>query len=125
MDVLLCERVNYLRLGQSGRGSDGNEGVLCIPQNSSITGTSASDCLVSYPGDVLSRRCLIQEMQSVHSTTGGDWAIINKFLLCLFIFHLYNLLQFKKKFHEKFFKEQNYFHNFKKVLQRNVFLKSN
>ena len=37
-------------LGQSGPGSNGNEGVLCISQNSSITGTSPSDCLVSYPG---------------------------------------------------------------------------
>ena len=34
--------------GQSGPGSDGNQGVLCIPQSSSITGTSPSDCLVSY-----------------------------------------------------------------------------
>ena len=31
-------------------GSDGNEGVLRTPQSSSITGTSQSDCLVSYPG---------------------------------------------------------------------------
>ena len=29
-------------------GSNGNEGVLCIPQCCSITGTSPSDCLVSY-----------------------------------------------------------------------------
>ena len=29
-------------------GSNGNEGVLRIPQSSSITGTSLSDCLVSY-----------------------------------------------------------------------------
>ena len=28
-------------------------GVLHIPQNSSITGTSPSDCLVSYPGHSL------------------------------------------------------------------------
>ena len=34
--------------GQSGSGSDGNEGVLCIPQSSSITGASPSDCLESY-----------------------------------------------------------------------------
>ena len=33
---------------QSGPGSDGNEGVFHIPQSSSITGTSPSDCLVSY-----------------------------------------------------------------------------
>ena len=36
-------------LDQSGPGNNGNEGVLCIPQSSSITGTSPSDCLVSYP----------------------------------------------------------------------------
>ena len=30
------------------RGSDGSEAVLCIPQSSRITGTSPSDCLVSY-----------------------------------------------------------------------------
>ena len=34
-------------LGQSGSGGNGNEEVLCIPQSSSITGTSLSDCLVS------------------------------------------------------------------------------
>ena len=39
--------------GQSGPGSNGNEGVLCIPQISSNTGASPSDCLVSYPGDLL------------------------------------------------------------------------
>ena len=33
--------------GQSG--PNGNEGVLCIPQSPSITGTVLSDCLVSYP----------------------------------------------------------------------------
>ena len=30
-------------LGQSGPGSDGNEGVLPIPQSCSITGASPSD----------------------------------------------------------------------------------
>ena len=40
-------------LGQSGPGSNGNEGVLRIPQSSSITGISASDCLESYPGHSL------------------------------------------------------------------------
>ena len=39
--------------GQSGPGSDGNEGVLRIPQSSSTAGTSPSDCLVSYPGHLL------------------------------------------------------------------------
>ena len=33
---------------QRGPKSDGYEGVLHIPQNSSFTGTSPSDCLMSY-----------------------------------------------------------------------------
>ena len=37
--------------GQSGPGSDGNEGVLYIPQSSSIPETLPSDCLVSYIQD--------------------------------------------------------------------------
>ena len=39
--------------GQSGPVSDGSEGVLHIPQSSSITEASPSDCLVSYPGHSL------------------------------------------------------------------------
>ena len=38
---------------QSGCGSFGNEGILHIPQSSNNTGTSPSDCLVSYPGHSL------------------------------------------------------------------------
>ena len=37
-------------LGQSGPGSDGNDGVVCVPYNSSITGASPSDCSMSHPG---------------------------------------------------------------------------
>ena len=33
---------------RSGPGSNDNEGVLCIPQSPSITGTALSDCLVSH-----------------------------------------------------------------------------
>ena len=36
--------------GQSGPGSDSNERVHHIPQTSSSTGISPSDCLVSYTG---------------------------------------------------------------------------
>ena len=39
--------------GQSEPGSNGNEGVFRIPLSSSITGTSPSDCLVSYLGHSL------------------------------------------------------------------------
>ena len=57
---------------QSGPGSDGNEGVLRIPQSSSITGTSPSNCLVSYPGYSLGRSYLSAELQLVYSTPQAD-----------------------------------------------------
>ena len=58
--------------GQSGRGSDGNEGVLCIPQSSRITGTSPSDCLVSYAGHSFWGSYPSAEKQSVNSTAPAD-----------------------------------------------------
>ena len=60
--------------GQSGPGSNGNEGVLRIPQISSITGTSPSDGLMSYPGHSLGEFYPSAEKQSVYSTTPSDWA---------------------------------------------------
>ena len=38
---------------KSGPESDGSEGVLRVPQTSSITRTSPADCLVLYPGHPL------------------------------------------------------------------------
>ena len=38
---------------QSGLGSNGNEGLLHIPQSSKITGAPPADGLVSYPGHSL------------------------------------------------------------------------
>ena len=52
---------------QSGPGSDGNEEVLRIPQSSSITGASSSDCLH------------IEKMLSVYSIVPADWAIGHTF----------------------------------------------
>ena len=49
--------------------------VLCIPQSSSITGTSPADFLVSYPGHSLVGSYLSAEVQSVYSTAPTDWAI--------------------------------------------------
>ena len=64
---------------QSGPGSDGNEGVLRIPQSSSITATSRSDCLVSYPGHSLGGGSYPSaEVQSVYSTAPADWAMATK-----------------------------------------------
>ena len=61
--------------GQSGTGSDGNEGALHIPKRSSITGASPSDCLVFYLGHLLGKSYLSTEMQSVYSTAPADRAI--------------------------------------------------
>ena len=52
-------------LDQSGPGSNANKWLLCIPQ--SITGTSPSDCFVSYPGHSLEEFYPSAEMQSVYS----------------------------------------------------------
>ena len=61
--------------GKSGPGSNGNEGVVRIPQSSSIAGTSPSDCLVSYPGHSLGGGSYPSaEVQSVYSTAPADWA---------------------------------------------------
>ena len=53
---------------------DGNEGVIRIPQNSSITGNSPSDCLVSCQDKHCEESYLYAEMQSVYSTALADWA---------------------------------------------------
>ena len=87
--------------GKSESGSDGNEEIQCIPQSSSITGATSSDCLMHYPGHSLGGGlislprcswCILQpqltgsqdthlvgsypsaEMQSVYSTVPADWA---------------------------------------------------
>ena len=65
--------------GQSGPGSDGNETVLRIPNMSSITVTSPSDCLVSYSGHSLARvlplcRGAIGVFYSP-SRLGWDWLV--------------------------------------------------
>ena len=49
-------------------GGDGNESVLSIPQISSITGGSPSNCLVSCPEYSLGGSYPSAEMQSVYST---------------------------------------------------------
>ena len=90
---------------QNAPGSDGNEGLLHISQSSSITGTSPSDCLMSYLGHslvgggilplcreavgafyspsqlghmifVVVGSYLSAEKQSVYSIAPADWAII-------------------------------------------------
>ena len=59
---------------ESGTECDGNEGILGIPQSSSITGASPSDRFVSYPGHSLGESYPSAEMQSVYSTAPVDKA---------------------------------------------------
>ena len=47
---------------QSGPWSDGNEGVLHIPQSTSITAASSSGCLEIYQGHLLGDSYLSAEM---------------------------------------------------------------
>ena len=62
--------------GQSGPGSNGNEGVLHIPQSSGITRTSPSNCLVPYPGHLLGVGSYSSsELQSVYFSAPANWAI--------------------------------------------------
>ena len=60
---------------QSGPGNNGDEEVFSIDKNSSITGASLSDCLVSYPGHLFVGSYPFAEMQSVYSTTRVEWDV--------------------------------------------------
>ena len=60
--------------GQSGPGSNGNKEVLCIPQNSSITGASLLDYLLSYSGHTLEESYPSAGMQLMYSAAPTDWA---------------------------------------------------
>ena len=60
--------------GQSGPGSDGNEGVLHIPHSSRLTGAPPSDCLGHSLGESYSSA----EKQSVYFTAqcqGAEYSI--------------------------------------------------
>ena len=57
---------------QSEPVNDSNKGVLHIPQSSSITGASPSDCLVSYPELSLVGSYPSVEVQLVYSTAPID-----------------------------------------------------
>ena len=69
--------------GKSGPGNNENEGILCIPQSSSITGASPSDCLVSYQGYSLKEGSYSSaETQSVSATALANWGNFNFVKLC-------------------------------------------
>ena len=77
MQFYLTHRWDPIRCyhtGQSEPGSNGNEGVLRISQSSCITGTSPSDCLVSYLGHSLVGSYPSAEVQSVYSPAPANLA---------------------------------------------------
>ena len=93
--------------GQSGPGSNGNEGVLRIPQSSSTAGTSPSDCLVSYPGHSLgggvtplqrSSRCILQPQPTGQSHCFGFTAQEDSFKTARRILVYFLLAFFSKRF---------------------------
>ena len=55
--------------------SDGIEEVLDIPQSSSITGASLSNCLASYPEHLWGGSYPTAKKQSVNSTAPADWGL--------------------------------------------------
>ena len=61
--------------GLSGPGSDGNDGVLCIPQRYNISEALPSDCLVSCPGHSFGESYPSALIQLVHSVAPAHWAI--------------------------------------------------
>ena len=70
--------------GQSGPGSDGNEGVLSILQSFNITETLSSDCFVSYPGQSLEAGSYtFAKKQLVYSIASANKARNSKLLNCV------------------------------------------
>ena len=63
-------------LGQRELESNGNKGVLHIPQRSSITESSPSDHLMSCSGYLFGESYSSAEMQLVYSAASADWASI-------------------------------------------------
>ena len=89
--ILFIDRTltSTMILGQSGPGSNDNEGAIPIPQ-SFRTRISRLDCSVSYQGHLLLLLLLVvvvvvvveykssAEMQSAYSTAPANWATITR-----------------------------------------------
>ena len=72
--LLLCRGAVSVFYSLSREGKATNR-YSAFPQSTSITGTSPSDCLVSYPGHSLGRSYPSAEKQSVYSAAPANWAI--------------------------------------------------
>ena len=98
---------------QNGSGNDGNKGVLRIPQNSRITGTSPLDCLVSYPEHSLAKvltlcRSAVNVVYSHNRLDNDRIAVCHKYLVakknspCEIDRRMYNM------YGEAFFSQKNF-----------------
>ena len=90
---------------QSGPTSDGHNEALRIPQSSSITGTSPSDCLVSYPEHSLGcltplqrySLCILQTQPTGHNITRVSQKFCNILLTCGRTWQLWLLLSLSRR----------------------------
>ena len=74
----------YLTHGRSG--TNGNEGLLRIPQNPSITGALPSDCLMSYPRHSLVEGGILQTQPTLMSKKGRcPWRQANMIIKIMII----------------------------------------
>ena len=101
MPLILFNPIDRAQLGattpgQSGPESNGNEEVLHISQGPSITGTSPSDCFVSYPGHTLGcftslQRCsqCILQPQSTGQLKENKILILGLYLCYLLSFRFF------------------------------------
>ena len=64
--------------GQECTGIYGNKGLIRIPEISSISRASPSDCLVSYPEHWLREYYASAEMHSVYFTATADFGLSQK-----------------------------------------------
>ena len=78
--------------GQNKPWSVRNKRILCIPQTSSITRASPSDCFVSYSGYSMEKYYPSAEMQSVYSTASADWAT-NSCVKIIYITYKYIIME--------------------------------
>ena len=75
--------------GQSGSGSDGYEGALRISQSSSVTGTSQSDCLVTYSEHSLVVGALLLRREAV-GVIYSPWQLDKKASMSLVYLFFFN-----------------------------------
>ena len=91
--------------GQGRPGSDGSEEVLHIPQSSSFTGASPSDCLVLYLG---------------HSLGGGSLTPLQRYSRCILQPQLSGLQENHENLNQNSFNlDSKQPISFKKLFQKN------